>query len=175
MQGEPEQFRHVIRHLYAPKERWDQLRISQVQQLRADATRAGCTSTELALAQPSFHSAPKGCRDHVLADYRSHYEPAYWAAIYSAMERQRWGRDRADPDCDFFVGDNAVVVMTRRKSGLLDGLPRFVVVSARRPWLQARRWQDATQEDFLQQALQDLADQTSYRQEREGWSSKRQQ
>lgn len=169
MQGEPEQFRHVIRHLYAAKERWDQLARSPVQFLRAHATTAGCTPAELAADQPSFHSAPQGCREHVLIDYRSHYEPAYWTALASAIERKRWGRDRADPDSDLFVGDNAVVVQTRKKKGLLDGLPRFVVVSARRHRPRGMRWQDAALEDFLQQAIQDLADQTSYRQESEGW------
>lgn len=169
MQGEPEQFRHVIRHFYAIRERWEQVGGSHAQMLRLDATKAGCRPAELAVEQPSFYSAPKGCREHVLADYRKHYEPAYWAALISAIEKGLWGRDQAEPECDLFVGENAVVVKTRHKKGVVDGAPRFVVVSARRHAPRGMRLHDATLTDFLQQALQDLARQTSYKQERVGW------
>ena len=77
MQDAPEQFRHVIRHLYRAQERWDQLGTPIARILREHATMAGCRPAELAVAQPSYYSAPPDCVKQVLIDYREHYEPAY--------------------------------------------------------------------------------------------------
>ena len=92
-------------------------------------------------------------------------QSCYWDALRSAIAAGYWGRDDAKPDRDLFVGANSVVVQTRRAKGLLDGMKRFIVVSARRHKPEGMRWQDARPEDFLQQAIQDLARQTSYLQE----------
>ena len=161
MQSAPEQFRHVIRHLYRQRECWHQLGMPLAGALKESATRSGCRPVELAMEQPSYHSAPAECIKHVLIDYREHYEPAYWEALRSAIATGQWGRDTANPSRELFVGKNSVVVLTRRTRERLDGAQLFVVVSARRHLPQGIRWQDAKPEDFVQQALQDLARQTS--------------
>lgn len=160
MQQDPERFRHVFRHLYAQDERWEQVVSVTAAELRRRAGCAGCTVRELGTKQPSYFSASPECRAHVLADYARFYRRAYWDAIAQALASGHWASDEADPDCTYFVGDRGVVVMTRWKKFVEEGA--HVVVSARRPWLRGVHWRHATQADFFQQAIQDLARQTSY-------------
>lgn len=159
--GPESRFAHVIKHLYAPGERWDLAVHGLPARPERDAQGAGCTRAELRAREPSYHGACAACRAHVLRDHDRRLQPAYRQALATATDSGRWGTwaDAQRPQ-EAFVGDSGVFVIARRtRSGEQNVATAYRVVP------RGVRPGEATADDFLKAAVRKLRDKTSYGQE----------
>lgn len=154
MQGERSQFQHVIKHLYNPRERWQQVVSCGHQPLQA-AWAAGCSEAELDRGWPDEQRVSASCLAHVLLDHERYLAPAYRASLAEAEAAGRVGSDRKDAQAWFFVGDRGVVVVVR----CVSDLPSPVVKTAYR--VTSKRGQ-GTPKAFFKRAVRKLRDKTSW-------------
>lgn len=108
-------FDHVARHLYQPKERWEQV-IPRLGDARARAWAAGCAETILDAPNPDCDRAQSSCREHVQRDHDTLLMPAYLKEIEGA---EHAGQVGGLPDAKgmgrgwAFVGNRGVYVIVR--------------------------------------------------------------
>jgi hypothetical protein len=144
-------FYHVLKHLYASKERWDLAIVDLPANLRARARENGCDLRNLSV---TWFDVCEDCQIHVLADHDCFYEPAYASALLTAMRSERHGHASNSED---FVGDNGVyvVVTSNRAHG-----PH--VSTAYRVEPKGVAPGQATAADFFLAAERKLRDKTNY-------------
>lgn len=148
---------HVVKHLLARGERWDLVTEGLPADPIAAGQAAGCGPMLLAPGRASYFDLPPQGRVWLLALHDRHLQPAYLAAVASAIASGRWGWSVDARPQAALVGDNGV----------------FVIVSA---WGSASRPRvrtayrvvprgvraAPTRDDFHRAAVRKLADKTSY-------------
>jgi hypothetical protein len=102
----------VVRHLYAPAERWDQID-ERAADVRQRAWTCGCAEALLDSRHPDVNRVSPACRARVLADHDAILRPAYGAALVTAADAKRFGRTVDDKRGWMFVGAGGVVVIVR--------------------------------------------------------------
>ncbi len=150
-------FHHVARHLYKPREQWDQV-IPHLGDARGRAWKAGCAEAILEARYPECERALPDCRAHVLRDHDTLLAPAYMEETAHAERAGQVGEfleEKGKGPGWALVGGNGVMVVirgvgpTRRPE--VKSAYRVVPLRGRRP------------EDFLKAALQKLSDKTSWK------------
>jgi hypothetical protein len=115
-------YRHVVKHLYAVRQRWHLAIPELPHNPRLRAHRAGCLGEDLS-ADPAWALVCEACRTHVLADDLAWYRPASLDAVRTALLAGNHAVvDTAQGAREMLVGDNAVVVILGRSrpSGVQD-------------------------------------------------------
>jgi hypothetical protein len=158
MRDERSRFQHVVKHLYQPRERWEQVVTCGGARARAEAWAAGCAPAVLDRRHPDPADCAPACVQHVLDDHDRHLQPAYLAAIESGVAA---ARVRALPKAPgrglgwLIVGDlgvSVVVRLVRRRDAEVKTAYRVVPRGrGRRP------------EDFRYAAVLKLRDKSSYK------------
>ena len=156
MQGEQVQFAHVAKHLYNPREQWQQV-VRDLGDPRHGAWEAGCVRSELRAQYPDCDRVTDRCREHVLRDHDEVLAPAYREALRAAQDVGRLGPIVDDTRAWVFVGDSGVMVIVREVGR--PGLPEVKTAYRRVP----RRSEGREPEDFLKAAVRKLRDKTSWR------------
>lgn len=150
---EDTRFRHVVKHLYAPRERWDLAIPDLPRDLRLHARSAGCRRGDLRV--PAWPTVCQQCRDHVLGDDDAWYGPASLDAVRTGIASPHHAVVvTAEGRREMIVGDNAVVALL----GLPNGAGEQVLRTAYRV---PPRGPAPTQEQFLAEAVRKLRDKAS--------------
>lgn len=154
MQGERVQFAHVAKHLYNPREHWEQV-IPNLGDPRCGAWEAGCSRAELKASYPDCYRVTDRCRQHVLCGHDQVLSPAYREALVEADRSGRLGL-LGDERGWAFVGDHGVVVIVREV-----GRPRRTEVKT--AYRVVPRLGEGTKpENFFKAAVRKLRDKTSW-------------
>lgn len=153
---------HVIKHLLAPRERWDLVTDGLPRDPIAAGAAEGCGPMLLAPGRASFHDlSPRG-QAWLLGLHDNHLRPAYLAAVQSATATGRWGWWQADMRVQAaLVGDNGVFVIVKES-----GRPAQAAVCTAYRVLPRGGRGEATQDDFLRAAVRKLNDKTSFGEKR---------
>jgi hypothetical protein len=156
--GDESRFRHVSKHLYLPRERWDLICDELGEPANAAARAAGCPGQELRSPYPRIRVVCDACREAVLRDHDERYGPAYMAAVESARTTSTYGTPVGGPRSKHhLVGSSGVYVIVHgRRGASVATAYRIVPRGARR----------ATNEDFFKAAVRKLRDKTSWMGER---------
>lgn len=156
-------FAHVIKHLYDARECWDMVIGKFPADPLAPAVNSGCELESIRHNTASYFTACEGCKAHVLSDHDRFYAPAYLEAVASSA-RLGWQAAVSSSTHEIHVvGENAVYAI------LKPAIPRHrhadcpsKVVTAYRVRPHAQRSTRPTAEDFLEAALDKLADKTDF-------------
>jgi hypothetical protein len=152
-------FHHVARHLYQPRERWEQV-IPGLGDARSRAWTAGCAPALLDARHPDCEQVLPACRAHVLQDHDTLLAPAYLKEVASADQVGQAGalqEEKGKGPGWAFVGDKGVMVIVRE------------VGPSRRPEVKTayrvkpKRGEGRRPEDFLKAALRKLSDTTPWK------------
>lgn len=148
--------KHVLKHLYCRRERWDLVITGLPTRLRERALHAGCSLIDR-VQDGSETPEPvcSSCSQLIEADHEAYYCPAYMDSIRTAGRLGRVGVLREKSGLLAHVGSNGVFVVSTEGS---DGHPPRVV-SAYRVVPPAPSLQRS--EDFLREAMQRWRDKTT--------------
>lgn len=147
-------FNHVVKHLYAARQRWDLAVPSMPSHPRAQARASGCRPSDLQ-SPVGFSTVCEPCRLHVLADHDRHYLPAALGAVetgVAAGHHARYATRRGTRE--EVVGANAVRVFLR----VPDNHDTQAFITALRDPPSGR---NPTNEDFHKKAVRKLRDKAS--------------
>ena len=153
-QHERVRFGHVVKHLYARKQRWDMVVADLPSDPRQCAREGGCARRDLSRWW-RWVRVEQPCRDHVLHDHDRYYLRAALESVKTAIQ----SGDHAVVTTrqgvrELFVGDNAVLVLLMPEVG--DEPQRFVTATRNPP-----STQNPTNADFHRKAVRKLRDKTS--------------
>lgn len=153
MPAGPGQFAHVCKHLYATRERWQQVAPGLPTRPREEARRAGCSAWQL--RTPVYRKACDTCRQWLASDHDRFYQPAYRNALENAIATNSWGRDhKHERKSEMFVGERGVIVIVNRVRG------RRQISSAYRSVPRGLPPDEHSPKAFHKQALRRLYDRT---------------
>jgi hypothetical protein len=146
-------FRHVVKHLYALRQRWDLAIPEMPHNPRLRARSAGCLSRDL--DHPVWPDVCQSCREQVLGDDARWYCPASLDAVRTGLASPHHAVvDTAQGRREMIVGDNAVIVLL----GHANRAGEQVLLTAYRDPPGGR---SPTQEQFLAKAVRKLRDKAS--------------
>lgn len=157
LQGERSRFQHVVKHLYRPSERWEQVAEHGGRQAREAAWDSGCSPTAVDRPYPDPDNCAPGCAKHVLRDHDRHLRPAYVRAIETGVRADRFGGLPAEKGRGpgwLVVGDQGVSVVVR--------LVKRSYAEVKTAYRVVPRGRGRRPEDFRYAAVRKLRDKSSY-------------
>lgn len=157
LHGESSRFQHVVKHVYRPSERWEQVVDRAGVQAREAAWASGCASAVLDRPHPDPTDCTDSCVQHVLRDHDLHLQPAYFAAIESGVAADRVGVLPAETGRGpgwLVVGDLGVSVVVR--------LVKRTYAEVKTAYRVVPRGRGRRPEDFRYAAVLKLRDKSSF-------------
>ncbi len=155
MEGEREQFAHVVKHLYRPAEHWEQV-VPELAESRGKALGAE-SPTFFPSKGPDWSAVPDAYRRCVLSDHDRLYAPAYREALCDAEAAGRFGQLESNgpgPGWAFVDSRGVYVIVGERKMQAPKVRTAYRVLP---PHASSRRT-----EDFFKAAVRRLRDKSSY-------------
>lgn len=152
----PERVRysHVVKHLYARRQRWDLAVPGLPDNPRARARGAGCSPPDLR-DRWQWYRVCDACRTHVLTDHERYYLPSSLEAVRTGLESRTHAVIETRRGIrELFVGDSAIQVFLQLPD--VDGLQRLATALRDPP-----SKSDPTNEDFHKKAVRKLRDKAS--------------
>jgi hypothetical protein len=152
--ADPVLYAHVVKHLYAKRQRWDLAIPGLPFDPRARSRAAGCAVRDLSHGW-SWPQVGEPCRAHVLRDHHRHYLPAAVDAVRTAVSSGHHAVvETRQGQREILVEANAVQVLLTPMS---EGEPQDFVTALRDP----PSTRDPTNADFLRKAVRKLHDKAS--------------
>lgn len=161
----PSRFRHVIKHLYDVRERWDMTIHGFRPDFWVGAMRSGCDRGALLKMHTGYYDVCVSCQTHVLKDHDLYYEPAYEHAVKSGRHNGWNAKPMDAAGGEVVVGQNGVytVLKPTRSSGPGPRQKQLSVVTAYRIRPRVPSGCVLVAQDFLDAALDKLQDKTDWK------------